>query len=115
MAKISSLVITFLSLLIAAPVISANQSEIDIWNALLKPKYFGDTEIIEGKAVKKKNGYKIVIDGCAGGGLDGTVTLKPGQRRVLNLSGGRGTELGITQLLFGQTQLALRGPDRSGG
>lgn len=30
---------------------AANQSEIDIWNTLLRPKYFGDTPLVEGRSI----------------------------------------------------------------
>ncbi|MEQ8232591.1 MAG: quinoprotein dehydrogenase-associated SoxYZ-like carrier [Gammaproteobacteria bacterium] len=37
-------------MLVAAPAL-AQQSAIDIWATLLKPKYFGDTELVEGRSV----------------------------------------------------------------
>ena len=30
---------------------AANQSEVDIWATLLKPNYFGDTELLEGRSI----------------------------------------------------------------
>lgn len=42
--------------------------------------------IIDGKAIVQDGKYKVVIDGCEGVPLDETVTLRPGERRVVNLS-----------------------------
>ncbi len=42
--------------------------------------------IIDGKVTEQDGKYKVVIDGCEGVPLDETVTLKPGERRVVNLS-----------------------------
>ena len=42
--------------------------------------------IIDGKATVRDGKYKVVIDGCEGVPLDKTLTLKPGERRVVKLS-----------------------------
>lgn len=36
---------------LALPLHAANQSEVDAWEAFLKPKYFGDTELLDGSSV----------------------------------------------------------------
>ena len=40
-----------LALVFAGPVLAEQQSEIDVWTTLLRPKYFPDQEIAEGKSV----------------------------------------------------------------
>ena len=47
---------------------------------------------IDGKVTEKDGQYEIEIDGCNGFSLDQKTTLKPGERRVLNLSGISGPE-----------------------
>jgi len=42
--------------------------------------------IIDGKATEQDGKYRVVFDGCEGVPLDETVMLRPGERRVVNLS-----------------------------
>ena len=39
------------ALVAALPLPAAEQSEVDLWATLLKPHYFGDTPLIEGRGV----------------------------------------------------------------
>jgi len=48
--RISTVLATVLSLAAAVPAV-ANQSEIDVWEAFLKPKHFPDVELRDSKAV----------------------------------------------------------------
>jgi sulfur-oxidizing protein SoxY len=40
-----------LVLMFASPTLCAEQSEVDVWESLLRPTYFGDTVLIEGRSI----------------------------------------------------------------
>lgn len=60
------------------------------WIALTgesKRLHSGNGFYIDGKVTEKEGQYEVEIEGCNGGSLDQKATLKPGERRIVNLSG----------------------------
>lgn len=51
MVRQSVLLFSLMLLLAALPALAADQSEVDVWATVLKPHYFGDAELIEGRSI----------------------------------------------------------------
>jgi len=55
-----------------------------------KRLHSGNGFFIDGKVTEKEGAHHVEIEGCSGFSLDQNATLKPGERRIVNLTGAPG-------------------------